>query len=83
MTLTDYWIPEVLWTDATIKSVQNTSYKDRELGKKYYSNQITKGLHKLHYTTEAMLELVITYIKLSEDVFTVTIYRPFYQTVWT
>ena len=42
-----------------------------------------KRLHKVHYTTETMLKLVITYIKLPEGRFPITMYRPFYLMVWT
>ena len=47
--------------------------------KKYDSKWIIKKiLHKVHYTMEATLKLVITWIKLPEVMLILTIYIPFY-----
>ena len=49
----------------------------------YYSERLIEILKKIHYTTEAMLNLVITYIKILEGRFILTIYIPFYLMEFT
>ena len=60
----------------------NVFSEEKESGKTYYSERIIEQiLRKFHYTTEVMLKLIITYIKLTEGGFPLTIYISFYLTV--
>ena len=62
------------------RSVKMFSPK-KSIQEKYYSRRKIKILHKVHYTIEEMLKLLITYIKLPEGIFPITIYIPFYLMV--